>query len=68
LALAWLLAQGEDLVPIPGTTSKARLEENVGTAAVTLNKAELERIDSVAPHGIAVGARYHPDMMRLLNG
>jgi len=68
LALAWLLAQGEDLVPIPGTTSTARLEENVGASAVALSKVELERIDSVAPHGVAVGTRYHPEMMRLLNG
>lgn len=68
LALAWLLAQGEDLAPIPGTTSVARLEENVGAANVSLSKADLQRIDSVAPQGVAVGERYHPDMMRLLNG
>jgi aryl-alcohol dehydrogenase-like predicted oxidoreductase len=68
LALTWLLSQGDDLVPIPGTTSLARLEENVGAAAVHLSKADLERIDSVAPHGVATGERYHPEMMRLLNG
>jgi aryl-alcohol dehydrogenase-like predicted oxidoreductase len=68
LALAWLLAQGEDLAPIPGTTSVARLEENVGAGNVSLSKADLQRIDSVAPQGVAVGERYHPDMMRLLNG
>jgi aryl-alcohol dehydrogenase-like predicted oxidoreductase len=68
LALAWLLAQGDDLVPIPGTTNLARLEENVGASKVTLSKADLQRIDSAAPHGVAVGERYHPEMMRLLNG
>jgi aryl-alcohol dehydrogenase-like predicted oxidoreductase len=68
LALAWLLAQGDDLVPIPGTTSTARLQENIGAPAVILSKAELERINGVAPQGVAVGTRYHPDMMRLLNG
>jgi aryl-alcohol dehydrogenase-like predicted oxidoreductase len=66
--LTWLLSQGDDLVPIPGTTSLARLEENVGAPAVHLSKADLERIDSVAPHGVATGERYHPEMMRLLNG
>jgi aryl-alcohol dehydrogenase-like predicted oxidoreductase len=68
LALSWLLAQGKDVVPIPGTTSVARLEENAGACAVSLDKADIERIDSVAPHGVAVGARYHPELMRLLNG
>jgi diketogulonate reductase-like aldo/keto reductase len=46
----------------------ARLEENVGASKVTLSKADLQRIDSAAPHGVAVGERYHPEMMRLLNG
>jgi len=68
LALAWLLAQGHDVVPIPGTTSRARLEENAGASGIDLSKADLERIDSVAPHGVAAGERYHPEMMRLLNG
>jgi len=68
LALAWLLAQGDDIVPIPGTTSLARLEENVRAPGVALSAADLQRIDSVAPRGVAVGTRYHPNMMRLLNG
>jgi aryl-alcohol dehydrogenase-like predicted oxidoreductase len=68
LALAWLLAQDVHIAPIPGTTSIARLEENLGAAAVTLNAAELRRIDAVAPLGVAAGLRYHPSMARLLNG
>ena len=68
LALAWLLAQGTGIVPIPGTTDIGRLDENVGATAVRLSKADLLRIEAVAPLGIAVGQRYHEDMMRSLNG
>jgi aryl-alcohol dehydrogenase-like predicted oxidoreductase len=68
LALAWLLAQGPDLVPIPGTTNKGRLEENLGAINVRLTQAELARIEAVAPPGVAVGQRYHPNLMGLLNG
>jgi aryl-alcohol dehydrogenase-like predicted oxidoreductase len=68
LALAWLLAQGENIVPIPGTTSLKRLEENLGATAVALSAAELKQIDAVSPQGVATGPRYHPSMSRLLNG
>jgi aryl-alcohol dehydrogenase-like predicted oxidoreductase len=68
LALAWLLAQGADIVPIPGTTNPARLEENLQAVEVGLSREELESIAAVAPHGIAEGQRYHPNMMTLLNG
>jgi aryl-alcohol dehydrogenase-like predicted oxidoreductase len=68
LALAWLLAQGDDMVPIPGTTHLDRLEENLGASDITLSQAELQGIESVAPRGVAVGQRYHPGMMGLLNG
>ena len=68
LALAWLLAQGRDIVPIPGTTNPARLEENLGAPQITLSQKELQRIEAVAPLGVAVGQRYHPGMMHLLNG
>jgi aryl-alcohol dehydrogenase-like predicted oxidoreductase len=61
LALAWLLAQGDDIVPIPGTKRRAYLEENVGAVEITLSKEELQRIDEVAPKGVALGNRY-PDM------
>jgi aryl-alcohol dehydrogenase-like predicted oxidoreductase len=68
LALAWLLAQGPDIVPIPGTTSVPRLEENLATPQIRLSQAELQRIESLAPQGVASGTRYHPNMMTLLNG
>jgi aryl-alcohol dehydrogenase-like predicted oxidoreductase len=67
LALAWLLAQGRDIVPIPGTTNPIRLEENLAATQITLSKTELQRIESVAPLGVAAGQRYHPGMMQLLN-
>jgi aryl-alcohol dehydrogenase-like predicted oxidoreductase len=62
LALAWLLAQGDDVVPIPGTLSPQRLAENVASAFVQLTTAELARIDQILPHG-AAGARYPEVMM-----
>jgi aryl-alcohol dehydrogenase-like predicted oxidoreductase len=68
LALAWLLQQGSDVVPIPGTTSVARLRENLRAADIRLTAQELARIESVAPRGVAHGQRYHENMMSLLNG
>jgi aryl-alcohol dehydrogenase-like predicted oxidoreductase len=61
LALAWLLAQGEDIVPIPGTKRRHYLEENIAATEITLTQAELNQIEEVAPKGIAAGDRY-PDM------
>jgi len=58
LALAWVLAQGEDVVPIPGTKRRSYLEDNVGAVAVHLDAAELRRLDEIAPQGVAVGERY----------
>jgi aryl-alcohol dehydrogenase-like predicted oxidoreductase len=58
LALAWVLAQGPDVVPIPGTKRRPYLEENVGAAAVELTPADLARLDEIAPPGAAVGGRY----------
>src|SRR3954452_18221998 len=58
LALAWVMAQGEDIVPIPGTTKVKNLEENVAAAEIELNDDELARIDEVAPKGVAAGDRY----------
>jgi aryl-alcohol dehydrogenase-like predicted oxidoreductase len=58
LALAWVLAQGPDVVPIPGTTTRAHLEENVAAASIALTKDDLARIDRVAPKGVAAGERY----------
>jgi aryl-alcohol dehydrogenase-like predicted oxidoreductase len=61
LALAWVLARGEDVVPIPGTKRRRYLEENIKAASIQLNAAELARIDEVAPKHSALGDRY-PDM------
>ncbi|MEG5066958.1 aldo/keto reductase [Microcoleus sp. B3-A4] len=61
LALAWVLAQGEDIVPIPGTKRRTYLEENIAAAAVTLTPAELDQLAKALPLGIAAGDRY-PDM------
>lgn len=58
LALAWLLAQGDDIVPIPGTKRRQYLEENVAAVEIDLSQAELDRINAVAPQGAAVGDRY----------
>ena len=67
LALAWLLARGNDIVPIPGTTQRARLEENARAAGIPLSKGDLARIDAVAPKGVAAGARYAETGMRLVD-
>ncbi|HEY9721724.1 MAG TPA: aldo/keto reductase [Oscillatoriaceae cyanobacterium] len=58
LALAWVLAQGDDLVPIPGTTRRAHLEENLQALDIHLTGEEISRIDAIAPPGVAAGARY----------
>lgn len=67
LALAWVFAQGEDLVPIPGTRRIGNLEENVGALDVTLTTADLDRIETVAPRGVAAGERYAPQGMAALH-
>ena len=67
LALAWVLAQGPDVVAIPGTSSIARLEENVAAAEVTLTPEEFARLEAIAPRGVAAGARYPPGMQEMLN-
>ena len=67
LALAWVLAQGTDIVPIPGTKRRSYLEENVRAVGVVLTPSDLARTDEVAPRGIAAGDRYHPQGMRTVN-
>jgi aryl-alcohol dehydrogenase-like predicted oxidoreductase len=62
LALAWLLAKGPEIVPIPGTRSSARLEENAGAASITLSAADVARLEAALPPGAAEGARY-PERM-----
>ena len=67
LALAWVLAQGNDIVPIPGTKRPRYVAENIGALAVTLSPSDLSRIDEVFPTGVAAGARYAPQAMRAIN-
>jgi len=67
LALAWLLAQGQDIIPIPGTKRRKYLEENVGALNVKLSPEDLRRIDEVAPHGAAAGDRYPQAAMAAVN-
>jgi aryl-alcohol dehydrogenase-like predicted oxidoreductase len=68
LALAWVLAQGEDIVPIPGTKRRKYLEEDAGALDVQLTPEDLRRIEEVAPRGAAAGERYPEHMMHLVNG
>jgi aryl-alcohol dehydrogenase-like predicted oxidoreductase len=67
LAIAWVLAQGQDIVPIPGTKRRKYLEENIGALEVELSREELERIDRILPPGAAAGPRYHPQGMATVN-
>ncbi|NJL20597.1 MAG: aldo/keto reductase [Leptolyngbyaceae cyanobacterium SM1_3_5] len=67
LALAWLLAQGNDIVPIPGTKQRRYLEENIAATEIVLTDEELSRIEAIAPKGIAVGSRYAEPQMKALN-
>ena len=63
LALAWVLAQGDDMVPIPGTKRRSYLEENAGAAAVKLSAQDLQALDAAAPNGGTAGPRYAEKMM-----
>ncbi len=67
LALAWLLAQGDDIIPIPGTKRVSYLEENVGALDVQLSASDLRRIDEIAPKGVAAGTRYPEAGMNAVN-
>ncbi len=67
LALAWLLAQGEDIVPIPGTKRRKYLEDNAGAAGVKLTDEDLSRIEEAMPRGSVAGERYSEEMMRAVN-
>ena len=67
LALAWVLAQGDDIVPIPGTKRRKYLEQNTAAAEIHLSPEDLQRLDRAAPRGAASGARYPESMMDLLN-
>jgi aryl-alcohol dehydrogenase-like predicted oxidoreductase len=66
LALAWVLAQGSDVVPIPGTKRRTYLDQNLGALSVTLTTSDLRRLDEAFPRGVAVGARYPEEYMNRL--
>ena len=66
LALAWVLAQGNDIVPIPGTKRRRYLEENAGALTLTLTQDDLARIDRIIPPGAAAGTRYPEPAMKLV--
>jgi len=67
LALAWVLVQGDDVVPIPGTKRRKYLEQNLGAADITLTREDMERIDQVAPKGVAAGERYAAPAMAAID-
>jgi len=67
LALAWVAVQGDDIVPIPGTTKRANLEQNVAAIQIDFTTEELARIDEVAPKGVAAGTRYPEQTMQMVN-
>jgi aryl-alcohol dehydrogenase-like predicted oxidoreductase len=67
LALAWLLRRHDDVIPIPGTSSVTRLEENVGAFEVRMTVDDFERIERLTPKGVASGKRYDPAMLELVN-
>lgn len=68
LALAWLLAQGNDIVPIPGSRQRERVEENARAVDVRLTRDDLAALDAIAPRGVAAGSRYPEGGMRMVNG
>jgi aryl-alcohol dehydrogenase-like predicted oxidoreductase len=68
LALAWVLARGDDIVPIPGTKHRDLLDENIGALDVRLTAQDMARIDAVFPVGAATGDRYHASGMKTVNG
>jgi aryl-alcohol dehydrogenase-like predicted oxidoreductase len=67
LAIAWVMAQGDTLVPIPGAKRRAHLEDNLGAVNVRLTPADLAALDAAAPRGVAAGSRYPEEGMRALN-
>ena len=68
LALAWVLAQGENIIPIPGTTRRTHLEEDVAALDLMLTTEDLARLAEAAPQGVAAGERYPEGGMQLVNG
>jgi aryl-alcohol dehydrogenase-like predicted oxidoreductase len=68
LALAWVMAKGDDIVPIPGTKSPQRLEENAAAAEIDLSPEDVRELDDAISPDAVRGSRYHEEMMELLNG
>ncbi|MFL6546651.1 MAG: aldo/keto reductase, partial [Candidatus Udaeobacter sp.] len=68
LALAWVLAQGEDIVPIPGTKRRKYLEQNVAALEIQLSREELNELSEAVPPGAVQGDRYGKEMMPYING
>ncbi len=68
LALAWVLAQGDDVVPIPGTTKRTHLDENLASAEIVLSAEDLARLSAAFPKGAAAGERYAEGGMKTING
>ena len=68
LALAWVLARGDDVVPIPGTTTRTHLLENIAAGDIQLTADDLARLDAAAPPGATAGDRYPEGGMRSING
>jgi aryl-alcohol dehydrogenase-like predicted oxidoreductase len=64
LVLAWLLAQGKDIVPIPGTKRRERIDENLNALKINLSAEDLKRISDAAPPGAGAGTRYPPETMK----
>lgn len=67
LALAWVLSQSDNIVPIPGTKHRHYLEENIAALDVSLSEAEIAAIEAVFPFRVAAGDRYNAELMRFLN-
>src|SRR5262245_30460935 len=67
LALAWVLAQGQDIVPIPGTKRPRYLDQNIAASDIELSAADIERLNEIAPKNVAAGARYTEPMMQFVN-
>ena len=67
LLLAWILAQGKDIIPIPGMRRRGHLEDNIKSLEVKLNADDLQQINEIAPPNIASGARYPENLMNLSN-
>jgi aryl-alcohol dehydrogenase-like predicted oxidoreductase len=65
--LAWLLRRHQDVIPIPGTSSLTRLQENSRSVDVQLDEQECQRVEDAFPHGAVQGERYAPEMMKIIN-